>query len=29
VIPACGTVTDRHFYPVEPRTLRVTLETRW
>jgi outer membrane receptor protein involved in Fe transport len=22
-------VADRHFHPVEPRTLRVTLETRW
>jgi outer membrane receptor protein involved in Fe transport len=22
-------VEDRHFHPVEPRTLRVTLETRW
>jgi outer membrane receptor protein involved in Fe transport len=22
-------VGDRHFHPVEPRTLRLTLETRW
>ena len=22
-------VEDRHFHPVEPRTLRLTLETRW
>jgi hypothetical protein len=22
-------VADRHFHPVEPRTLRLTLETRW
>ena len=20
---------DRHFHPVEPRTLRMTVETRW
>jgi hypothetical protein len=22
-------VADRHFHPVEPRTLRMTVETRW
>ena len=22
-------VADRHFHPVEPRTLRLTVETRW
>jgi hypothetical protein len=22
-------VEDRHFHPVEPRTLRLTVETRW
>ena len=24
-----GPVNDRHFHPVEPRTLRLTVETRW
>jgi len=24
-----ASVEDRHFHPVEPRTLRLTLETRW